>query len=50
VVHAAQILVLDQGRIVERGTHPELLARGGAYARLHAMQHAMQRTGAADGD
>ena len=38
VVHAHQILVVDGGRVVERGTHPELLAAGGAYARLHALQ------------
>jgi subfamily B ATP-binding cassette protein MsbA len=32
------ILVMDQGRIVERGTHAELLAAGGNYAALHAQQ------------
>lgn len=38
VQHASQILVLDHGRVVERGTHAELLALGGTYARLHALQ------------
>lgn len=32
------IMVMDQGRIVEQGSHAELLARGGHYARLHRMQ------------
>lgn len=35
---ADTILVMDQGRIVERGSHAELLAEGGYYARLHSMQ------------
>src|SRR5579871_566455 len=35
---ADRILVLDQGAIVEQGTHPELLARGGLYASLYGKQ------------
>jgi len=38
VQHASQILVLDHGRIVERGRHAELLAAGGAYRRLYTLQ------------
>jgi ABC-type multidrug transport system fused ATPase/permease subunit len=34
------IYVLDKGRVVEAGSHDELLAQNGAYARLHAMQFA----------
>jgi ATP-binding cassette subfamily B protein len=39
---ADQILVVDEGRIVERGTHEALLARGGLYADLHRTQFAAQ--------
>jgi ATP-binding cassette subfamily B protein len=38
VMDADQILVLDHGRIVERGSHRELLATGGEYARMWALQ------------
>ena len=38
VQHATQILVLDHGRIVERGRHDELLAAAGVYRRLYTLQ------------
>jgi ABC-type transport system involved in Fe-S cluster assembly fused permease/ATPase subunit len=38
VMNADEILVLDQGRIAERGTHRALLERGGAYAQMWALQ------------
>ncbi len=43
---ADRILVVDRGRVVETGRHDELLARGGAYARLHGSQNnALMDTG-----
>ena len=38
VQHATRILVLDRGRIVERGRHDELLEKGGLYRRLYLLQ------------
>ncbi|HET6277205.1 MAG TPA: ATP-binding cassette domain-containing protein, partial [Candidatus Polarisedimenticolia bacterium] len=38
VRRADRIVVLDAGRVVESGSHAELLARKGTYARLHALQ------------
>ena len=38
LMHADQILFVDEGRIVERGTHEELLALGGRYRALYDLQ------------
>ena len=38
VQQASRILVLDHGQLVEQGTHAELVAKGGVYARLAALQ------------
>jgi ATP-binding cassette, subfamily B, heavy metal transporter len=40
IVHAHEILVMDTGRIIERGTHAQLLAQDGRYAQMWRMQQA----------
>ncbi len=47
---ADQIAVLERGRIVERGTHEELLARDGRYAQLHRTQFALVPSPAGEAD
>lgn len=41
--HADQILVIDEGRVAECGTHDELVALGGIYARMHRIQSAERK-------
>jgi ATP-binding cassette subfamily B protein len=48
ILAADTILVLDSGRLVEQGTHGELLARGGLYATLHEHQFRTDRAAATD--
>ncbi len=48
VVDAHEILVMEAGRIVERGSHAALLAEGGRYARMWQLQHSAKES-AADG-
>ncbi|GAB7262379.1 hypothetical protein DZS_38380 [Dickeya ananatis] len=38
IENADEILVVEDGQIIERGQHDELLARNGAYAQLHKLQ------------
>ncbi len=38
IEHADRVVAMDAGRVVEQGTHAQLIAAGGLYARLHAMQ------------
>jgi subfamily B ATP-binding cassette protein MsbA len=43
IMSADQILVLDLGVIVERGTHAQLLARGGKYRQLYERQYRLEQ-------
>jgi ATP-binding cassette, subfamily B, heavy metal transporter len=48
VVDAHEIVVLDGGRVVERGSHADLLSHGGRYAQMWALQHSSSAARGAD--
>jgi ATP-binding cassette, subfamily B, heavy metal transporter len=50
VVHAQQIIVMDKGRIVERGTHAELVRAGGLFSQMWALQQQRAAEGEAAAD
>jgi ABC-type multidrug transport system fused ATPase/permease subunit len=41
ILHADRIILMDDGRVVEMGSHRELIAKGGAYAQLFGAQLAI---------
>ena len=48
VIRADVIFVIDDGKVVDRGTHKELLARGGLYSRLYELQFRGEEEGSLD--
>jgi len=44
------ILVLDEGRLAEQGTHPELLAKGGLYKQIYERTKLREELGGNDGN
>ena len=51
IVDADIVYVLDDGQVVEHGSHADLVAAGGAFARLHARQmHGADERGQTDGE